>query len=430
MKRRNKIPAEIGEKAQYLARKAYDNTIRFALFYPGLLRPDLMERATVELTERIDILHASFNAGLYRAWWRVNWDFRPEDAFTARTVTEDLTQAAYGAMLKPVPFDGELQLHCTLLTDGENSALVLTVGHMCADGGDARYLLEKLLELYNCLEKQGDPASVVLKNGTRNPEQCCRHLTIRDRLSLYRRPAGGAKTEYVFPDDDPGSPRILSEELPARLLTAARQKGKAYGASVNDLLLTAFYRSAAKQLALPEGTAMGIQSTMDLRRYAPSGDSLGVSNLSGSMSTSLEAGVRGSFADTLKEVAAQTRQIKEDRLAGMYDFPMMSQVFRLLPFTAVETLGARVYGSATMSLTNLGALDPEKLKAGELLPDHVIFGAHLKQKPALQIAAIGLNGAITLCTATCCTDVDEAAVRELYARFRQELEEFAGDWGK
>lgn len=424
---RRTIPAEIGEKAQYLARNAYDNTIRFALFYPAKLQPDVMRQATMELVKRIDILHTSFTAGIYRAQWKVHSDFNPEDAFTSQAKEENLMEAVYGAMLKPIPFDGKVQLHCTLISDQESSALVLTVGHMCADGADAKYLLEKLIELYNCLDAQGNPASVALKNGTRNPEQCCAHLTLADRLKLYHKPAGGAKTQYVFPDDAPGNPRIICEALSADLLAAARQRAKRYGASVNDLLLTAFYRAVAKQLALPDGTAMGIQSAMDLRRHAPDGDSLGVCNLSGSMSTSLESGVSGSFADTLKAVSTQTKRQKEDKLAGMYDFPMMSQVFWLLPFTTVEALGAKVYGSATMALTNLGALSPEKLAADGVMPTNAIFGAHLKQKPALQIAAIGMNGAVTLCSATCCTNTDEQAIRELYLLIKEELETFAGN---
>lgn len=421
------IPAEVGEKAQYLARNAYDNTIRFALFYRGQLMREVMKRAVIELVERIDILHASFTAGSCRARWVVNTQFCPEDAFSVQTAPDDWMEAVYTAMLQPIPFDGTLQLHCTIILNRENnSALVLRIGHMCADGSDAKYLLEKLIELYNCLLAQGDPASVSLKNGTRNPEQCCRRLTIGDRLRLYRKPAGGAKTEYAFPDDSAGVPRIVCISLPAELLTAARSKGKQMGASVNDLLLTAFYRAVAKQLALTQGTAMGIQSAMDLRRHVPGGDSLGVCNLSGSMCTGLTKGVWGSFADTLGEVTAQTVAIKEDKLAGMYNFPMMSQVFRLLPFAAVEALGAKVYGSATISMSNLGALRAERLTAGELPLADAVFGAHLKQKPAFQITAVGLNGAVKLCSVTSCTQKDEQAVRELYTGIKNELEIFGG----
>lgn len=422
---RRLLPAEYGERTQYLARKAYDNTIRFALFYPGVLREQPMKQAVVELIRRIDILHSSFQTVVYRAVWRVHWDFDPMEAFSAVTVTGDLTEEVNNAMQRVVPFDGKLQLHCTLITNGEQSAVVLNVGHMCADGSDSRYLLEKLMVLYNCFCENGDPASVHLKNGTRNLEQACRHLTIRDRLKLYKRPVGGAKTEYVFPTEVPGTPRIVSEEIPAELIATARKKAKAHGASVNDLLLTAFYHATVKQLNLPVATPMGIQSAMDLRRYIPDGDSKGVCNLSGSMNTSLNEGIKDTFLDTLQEIAAQTAAIKEDKLAGLYDFPMMAQIFRWLPFDTVSSLGGKVYGSATLAMTNMGVLNPNKFAAEGLLPTKVLFGAHRKEKPALQIAVIGMHGSISMCTATVCTDEDETAIRELYQLIREELREFA-----
>lgn len=111
---------------------------------------------------------------------------------------------------------------------------------------------------------------------------------------------------------------------------------------------------------------MGIQSMIDLRRRMPKGDSLGVCNLSGSLPTELKNGVRGDFSDTLKEIVEQTTRAKNDPLAGLYDFPMMSGIFRVVSFSMIRKLGARVYGSATMGLTNLGALETENFTIGSL----------------------------------------------------------------
>ncbi len=66
------IPAEYGERIQYLARKAYDNTVHFARMDPGVLREEPMKQATTELIHRIDILHSSFHAVVYRPIWTVN----------------------------------------------------------------------------------------------------------------------------------------------------------------------------------------------------------------------------------------------------------------------------------------------------------------------------------------------------------------------
>lgn len=419
------LPAYLGEKAQYLAHESNDNTIRIALFYPRPLEPELLRQAAIELVRRIDILHAGFCAGWRTAKWKVNRTFQAENVFTACLVPSGIREKVHEAMLQSLPFDGELQLHCTLISDGSQCAIVLTVGHMCADGRDAVYLLEKLLELYRCLWDGGDTAQVPLKNGTRNPEQCCAKLTLKDRFRLYSGPASEPKTEYRYPECASGNPGIIYRTLPAELMSSARKKGKEYGASVNDLLLTALYRAAARQMELPQGQGMGIQCMMDLRRRMPDGDSLGICNLSGSMATGLKEGVNGSFSDTLKEIAEQTARAKNDPLAGLYDFPMMSGILRILPFSAIRKLGAKVYGGATMGMTNLGALNAANYAAEGVLPSDAVLGAPLKKKPAFQLAALGLNGAVCISVTAVCTAHDKRVINDLLKEIQTELECFA-----
>lgn len=213
--------------------------------------------------------------------------------------------------------------------------------------------------------------------------------------------------------------------LPAELVTQIHKKGKEYRASINDLLLTAFYRAAGKQMGLTEGQGMGIQAMMDLRRRMPNGDTLGVCNLSGALSTELKEGVRGEFADTLKEIVEQTVRVKSDPLSGLYDFPMISGILRVFSFSMIQKLGAKVYGSATMGMTNLGALNAKKLAVDGSVPCEVILGAPLKQKPAFQLAAIGMNGQICISVMSVCTERDEQGVRDLLADIQLELENFA-----
>lgn len=419
-------PAYLGEKAQYLARESNDCTIRFALFYQGYIHQDILIQAMKELVERIDILHASFEATNYKAKWKVNNDYDIKEAFAYYRIEGDIDGKVQEAMLHTIPFSGKMQVHCSLVSNDEASAIVFSVGHMCADGKDAIYLLEKLVELYNCILTGKNTATVSLKNGTRNPEQCCKDLTLKNRINLYSKPASDKKTEYVYADKEGGSPRILYHTISAELIMSARKKGKIYNASINDLLLTAFYRAAAWQLGFSDGQSMGIQSMIDLRRRIPKGDSLGVCNLSGSLPTELKNGVRGDFSNTLKEIVEQTTKAKNDPLAGLYDFPMMSGIFRVLSFSMIRKLGARVYGSATMGLTNLGALETENFTIGSLKVQNAILGAPLKQKPAFQVAVLGLNGGICLSSAAICTEHDSRAIRELLERIQYELEEFCG----
>lgn len=418
------FPAYLGEKAQYLARESNDNTIRLALFYKVQIEQELLCQATTTLIQRIDILHSSFETTDFKARWKINTEFHSKEAFTFWKTESDIRAKVHEAMLKSIAFDGKLQVHCTLISNNEESAIVLRVGHMCADGRDAQYLLEKLIEIYNCLSEARDVTLVSLKNGTRNPEQCSNGLSFKDRIKLYWGPSTGNKTEYVYADREGGEPRIMYRTLPAELVSQVRKKGKEYHASMNDLLLTALYRATAKQMGLSEGQGMGIQSMMDLRRRMPTRDSLGVCNLSASLQTELKEGVNGDFADTLKEIVAQTIRAKNDPLSGLYDFPMMSGILRVFSFSMIQKLGAKVYGSATMGMTNLGALNGEKLAVVGCMPCEVILGAPLKQKPAFQLAVIGMNEEICMSAMAVCTERDELAVHNLLEDIQVELEQF------
>lgn len=424
-KKETYYPAYLSEKAQYLAREQNDCTIRYALCYSGHIHSDLLFQATKELIGRIDILHASFQAANYSAKWVVNTDYDVKDAFHHYHVpNEDIQETVDKALLHTIQFEGKLQMHVSLVSNEKESAIVLSVGHMCADGKDALYLFEKLIELYNCLLEGKDTQSVVLKNGTRSPEQCCKDLTLKNRIDLYSKPSSNHKTEYVYADKTGGNPRVLYHTISSDVMTKVRMKGKEYRASVNDLLLAAFYRATAWRLGIAEGQGMGIQSMMDLRRRMPNGDSLGVCNLSGSLPTELENGVYGDFAETLQEIVEQTTKVKNDPLAGLYDFPMMSGIFRIFSFSMIQKLGGKVYGTATMGMTNLGALQADKYVVGGLKPQKAIFAAPLKQKPAFQLAIIGLNGDVCISSAGTCTEKDVQAIRELLERVQFELEEF------
>lgn len=420
------VPAALGEKTQYLSRSANDTTIRFGLVYPGQLSPALLRQAVKELVGRLEILHSSFVAEGDRLGWLANPDWTVDQAFCCRKA-ENLQQELERGMAEPLSPFGPVQLHCTLLQGTEECALAVRVGHMCADGGDARYLLYKLLELYNCLEEGRDTAAVELKDGRRDFDQCLQGLSHSRRLSLYRLPERGVSTTFAFADTEPGQPRMIWMALPAALLGQARPKGAEHKATVNDLLLAAFYRALAAQQGLSPCTPVGIQCMMDLRRHMPGGDSLGVCNLSGFLSTSLPEGVKESFEDTLAAVCAQTSAAKQDPQAGMHEVALFSALLAMLPFKAVEKLGTMFMGNGSVGLTNLGRISSQKLAAGALEPRRVLFGGPCKHKPSLQLAAVGTEDEVCLCATLCCTDADARAVEQLLAEMRRQLETYAAE---
>lgn len=62
---------------------------------------------------------------------------------------------------------------------------------------------------------------------------------------------------------------------------------------------------------------------MDLRKHCEGGDSQGLCNLTGGLTTALPEGLGDTFEATLLDIASQTRRMKEDPFAGLYGMPLL-----------------------------------------------------------------------------------------------------------
>ena len=209
----------------------------------------------------------------------------------------------------------------------------------------------------------------------------------------------------------------------ASVMTAARERARGQEASANDVLLAACYRAYAALPAVDEKAPMSILSMMDLRRHCPGGVSEGLCNLSGSLPTTLREGVTGSFADTLSAIAAQTRPLKADPLAGLAGLPLIHGFTRALPLSVSLALAKRVYGSMSLGLTNLGSAPDLALEGRS--PAVMWFGGPMKKKPGMQVSAISHAGQCGLSITGTFTPEDEAALSAYLDDVCREIETFA-----
>jgi len=442
MKEQSKIfPAGAGEKVQYLAHDSNDNTIRFALRYPGRLRPDILKAATAAVVNSVDILHGSFIPGNVGAYWHINNDFPEEDFFTLTEAEGDLMETVCDIAARQVMPSGQTQLHCTLVQGNKECAVVLIISHLCVDGGDGKYLLYKLAEAYGLIAKDGNACGLEVKNGSRAARQMYEELTPKDYLSILKPSLSKVKTAFPFPETDAGRKRIVTHSIPAFIMDTARKKAKMLDATVNDLLLTASYRAYVqlpgtdlahssqkpdtKEQSDENREAISIMSMMDLRRHCKNGESEGLCNMSGFMPTVLKYGVQGDFQTTLSEIASQTREIKENPLAGMEGLPLVHTAVMTTPLRLLLEIAEHVYGSLSIGLTNLGNLPCKPLAMDGLCPTEGLFGGPLKKKPAMQISAASFDGTAVLCSVSECGDEDAQILKTMLEKIEQEITAFS-----
>lgn len=419
------IPAGAGEKLQYSVHPFNDNTIRFVLRYPGMLRQDVLRQAVVDVIRAVDVLHASFIARKTRAYWAVSREI-PEECFTCCRTEDDPVEKALAIALEPLRADNPVQLRCSLVQGASECAVVLLASHLCVDGSDGRYLLYKLCEAYNLILSTGSSSQLQVKNGSRAPEQVYARLNRADRRRILRDPRTGIRTEFVFPTGEPGQPAVVWRHISSGVMAAAHEKAREMGATVNDLLLAACYHAYCDVAGVVEGTPVSIMSMMDLRKHCDSRDSSGLCNLTGALATALPEGVCAAFPDTLAEIARQTRRCKEDPLAGLYGMPLLHGVAKRLPMGLLVAAASHLYGSMSVGMTNIGRIDCGALRLGEITPSAGWFGGPVKRKPGLQVSVVSFDDTCTLGVWGYAQEQDKALLRQLLDRMAHYVAACAG----
>lgn len=231
MKASHNINAGVGERMQYLAHEYNDTTIRFVLHYPGFLNPDILCAATAAVIEEVDVLHSSFIASSQSCHWRVNADYQVSDYFSILECDGDPVKVACGLAVQPVGHKDKCRFQVTLVNGSETCAVLIRISHLVVDGGDGKYLLNKLAEAYRIEEENRDVGELVVKDGSRSAMNAYKDLGLREMKSLFKMPFSGVKTIYPFADPkDPGALRTLRVTIPSETLGQARVKAKTVGA--------------------------------------------------------------------------------------------------------------------------------------------------------------------------------------------------------
>lgn len=418
-------PAGGGERAQFLLRDYNDNTIRFVLNYPGLVDPDVLRKAVKTVVESVDVLHGTFFSDGTMAYWHINEDVGETNYFHYVETEGDPAKTAVSLSLLPIYPEDKVQMLVTLVQSETASSVVIQQSHLVVDGGDGKYLIAKLVEAYNMILETGNADTLEIKDGSRAPEKVYEKLGMADMKELMSNPLSSVETAYPYPTTESGMARVTSKVISAQLMSAARKKAKAVGATANDLLVTAFYRAYAAMDGVDAAAPMSISSMMDLRRHCVSGDSEGLCNMSGALPTTLENGCTGSFEEILQEIVKQTAAAKENPYAGLEGMPIMHGLTRTMPIWLMQLAVGKVYGKLSLGLTNLGNLRCADYALGGIVPNGGLFGGPLKKKPGMQISVMSFDGACTLAVVGVYTKEDAALLQSTLDSIEKELADYA-----
>ena len=417
--------AEMWDKMQYLFRAYYNRTMHAAYYYDGTIDEVALAQVYEAVIKEIPVLHSTYHNNFIKPYWTLNETFSASDFFTL-IETDDPEKELDDFMGYTVPADGKVQMRACIIRSNGKDILATVVNHMCFDGSDMRYLNMKVVETYNKYKETGVIAPEI-KKGTRCADQVYYELSPEDQKiakGLYKN-ISTVENKVTFPfaqDDGSEKCRLVREKLCRDDFLAMKAKGKSMGATINDVLLAAYFRALYNHVGRKE--TITVPCMYDLRRYT-GGKSLGLTNMIGFMPCTISPDVGATMADTIRKIQEALKGAKEDKFTGLYSLPLLKLAYAIFPHFISEIAIRSGYTNPYIGMSNIGIINPSEFGFKGLTLVDAFYSGAIKYKPYMQLALTTFQNEITFSVGIRGNDEDAKIFHVFIKDVIQEIKDFA-----
>ncbi|MGP4078507.1 condensation domain-containing protein [Pseudalkalibacillus sp. R45] len=286
--------------------------------------------------------------------------------------------------------------------------LVVKLSHLCSDGAGVKEYINLLGTVYTQLSMGQSKYKIIkeyneAKESFREQAPVFKYAGISDIKSAYRPSQEQKASLWSFPSQPNKnaypqmSVRRMSHEHTLRLI----QWTKAQQASLNDVIMTAYFRtlSSFTVYAEPRTAEKMIGLTIDLRRYLPNHTTGAICNLSGMEMPVIKMEADETFNQTLVRVKQSMDKIKSQN-PGLSSAAGM-ELLAGMKLSAVKEMYKQQYeqalqmGMALPLLTNIGVIADEPIKFGEIQAEDGYMTSPIMYAPFFTMGASSYNERLT-----------------------------------
>ena len=403
-----KLNAELWDKMHYLFRDYNDRMVHVELRYDYEIDIEALKIVLVCFLEKAPVLHSSFTDNRVSPYWTVK-DYRIEDVLTVKDVSEEnLDEEINVVLTQYIPPDADIQMQVAVFRYSGKSVLCIVENHMCMDGGDLKYFLKALCSGYtDFVEKRISPVN--LRTGTRSYDSVYEDFSATEKRmakNLYRNINSKDKHGFPFtPNSIRDKSFIAKRKIPASKFDEIRAVGKQHGATINEMLLTAYFYSLYELADFNPKESVSISCAIDLRRHLKQhAADQGVTNHTAWMQCKVPERGANIF-ETLNYVVYSSNLFKEDKFMGLHGLPLLSFGYKIMPLAASEEVIKIGYANPLLAMSNIGILEVDKLAlAGHEPTDGFMSGA-VKYKPYALLSVTSVRKELTI--SMCCRGNEE-----------------------
>lgn len=421
-----RLNAELWDKMHYLFRDYNDRMVHVELRYDFEIDIEILKTVLICFFEKAPVLHSSFTDNHLHPYWTVK-DYHIDEVLTVKNVNEEeLDSEINDFLIQHIPTDSNIQMKVAVFNHSGKSVLCIVENHMCMDGGDFKYFLKSLCKNYNdYAENKISP--IDLKTGTRSFESVYEDFSSAEKQMakrLYKNV--NLKDEHAFPltqDDIRDSSFIARRKVSADVFNKIKEVGKKHGATINDMLVAAYFHSIYELADFNKNDSVSISCAIDLRRHIKDSQDLGVTNHTAWMQCKVPRCGRDIF-ETLTYTVNSVNQFKKDRFIGLHGLPLLSLGYKILPHAASEEIIKIGYSNPLLAMSNIGVLDEKSLAlAGNEPTDGFMSGA-VKYKPYVLLSVTSMRKELTFSMCVRGNDEDKKIVEHFFDIFESNINKF------
>ena len=423
---KRKLKAELWDKMHYLFRDFNDRMVHVALYYDFCIDIEKLKTVLICFFEKAPVLHSSFVDNKIAPHWEVR-EYHIDDVLTV-AYPEDMEAAVDAFLTQYIPPESDLQMKAAVFLKDGQSVLCIVENHMCMDGGDFKYFMSALCQAYSEYDREGK-SPVALRTGKRDYAAVYEDYSYAEQRmakNLYKNVC--AKDDHRFPltrDSIRDASFIARRTIPASKFDQIKAAGKSHGATVNDMLLAAYFYSLYELAGYDRSESVTISCAVDLRRHIKDNSGEGLTNHTAFMQCAVPERGEDVF-QTLRYVVASSEKYKKDKFMGLYGLPLLNLGYSVLPHAASEEIIKIGYSNPLLAMSNIGILDEKALALSGHEPTEGFMTGAVKYKPYALLSATTLRKAITLSMCVRGNEEDREIVERFFDMFEMNLDVLSG----
>lgn len=427
------IPAYAHDYGNYVARYGMGNfQIQVIMKFDSNLDFDKLSKAVRLSVDAEPILGCRFVEHNPPYFKRLeNIDKTP---FCSMEETDNVEEAVHRFLESRLDMDHDPMVKVKLIRSGGHDTLGIKINHSCSDGSGTKDYLHLLAHIYSCIDS--DTGVYVPKPSIRSRKD---HERVFSALGIKHPKHDNSliespRTVWPFPWKSGGrsdiTPFVICQ-LPSGQLDVLSKYAKERGATINDLILTAFYRAMFKTSKPPYGVPMDIGLTVDLRRYLPDNKAEAIRNFSGGVILRVARIMHEPFENTLSRVVSAMNRKKTQNpgyqsatgaeRAEQLNFHCVLAYAKFLSQISEVTSQNCFYCSP--GLSNVGLISKSLIKFGEQAVTEAYFIPPVVRVPGFLLVASSYNGIMTLASGYYKGSASRRHIEKLLNRIKSELME-------